>query len=566
VRSGADALCRVLRRRGIGTIFGLPGSQNVVLYEALRRSGFRTVLATHELAAAFMAMGHVRASGRLAPLITIPGPGFTWALTALAEARHDSTALLHLVGAPPTGPRRFQFQELDQAAIAAPIAKACLSVGAGRDVERVVNEGIDIALGGEPGPVVLELDPGALDEPAPERGVSQAPAPSPPGDSVREAARRLGEARRPVLLVGGGCRDAADEVRALAERLRAPVTTTVSGRGIVAEDHDLAMGFDAVRGDVALLSRLLRDSDCVLIVGCKLGASSTVLFRLELAEATAIRVDTSAEVLAAGYPASLSVVADAGAFLRALRGSLPATASAWTGPELARWRAAFRAPSPAVEPRFPDLQPPESATLVRAVRAALPRDGLVVTDSGLHQELVRRHLEVLAPSTLLTPADFQSMGFGLPAAIGAAIACPDRPVVAIIGDGGLAMTGMELLTAVRECANLTVVVLNDGYLNRIRLQQVAQFGRAASVELRNPDFAALASAVGAAYVLLGGAATEAMHEIVAREGVTVAEVLVGDSPAIRRLQARGLFMGPARRAAGARLRNWWRKRRPPVAR
>ncbi|PWB62396.1 MAG: hypothetical protein C3F14_09955, partial [Deltaproteobacteria bacterium] len=178
------------------------------------------------------------------------------------------------------------------------------------------------------------------------------------------------------------------------------------------------------------------------------------------------------------------------------------------------------------------------------------------TDSGLHQGLVRRHFDVLTPRGLILPSDFQSMGYGIPAAIGAKFASPERPVVAVIGDGGFAMSGMELLTAVREKIPLTVVVFNDGRLNLIRLQQFANFGHSESVDLLNPDFEAFAASVGARYSLVDGNAEQVLRDAIGSPHVTLVEVVAGDSAAIRIRQVKGFTRETARRALGPGIARW----------
>jgi acetolactate synthase-1/2/3 large subunit len=187
-----------------------------------------------------------------------------------------------------------------------------------------------------------------------------------------------------------------------------------------------------------------------------------------------------------------------------------------------------------------------------------------VTDSGLHQTLVRRHLEVNSPRGLIAPSDFQSMGFGLPAAIGAKLAAPERAVVAVIGDGGFAMSGMELLTAVRERIAVTLVVFNDGQLNRIRLQQLAQYGHSEGCEVVNPDFEALAGAIGVEYSCCDGDAEGVLRAAILRASPTLVEVVLGDSAAIRLERAKGLARGTARRALRPQTLRWlkaklWRR-------
>ncbi len=552
MRTGAEALCEALEAAGVRHAFGLPGTQDVDLHAALRRSGITFVNTTHELAASFMSGAYFRASGRLAPIFAIAGPGFTHALTGLAEAAQDSAATLLIVGAPPPGPRRFQFQALDQAAMAGPVVKAVVQLDDARLVERETRRAVALALEGEPGPVMLQWTQAALADPAPPSGAGAAEpgpvhAPGPGFEAaVRDAAALLGAAQRPVVMAGQGAMGAATSVAALAERLGAAVVTTTSGRGLLPEDHPLAMAFELARGGLEGLDALLDAADAVLVVGCKLGAASTGDFRLSLPPARLVRVDASREVLDAGYPAAVPVVSRAEEFLPALLRRLgptpPPPGAGWRPEQLDSWRqrlargATGRLPEVAVR----GLEPPTPQALFAALRRALPRHGMVVTDSGEHQELTRRWLDVLSPGGLMVPSDFQSMGFGLPAAIGAALAAPGRPVVAVVGDGAFAMTAMELLTAVRLRLQLVVVVLADGSLNRIRLQQLAAHGRSHGVELLNPGFAAFAEAAGADHELVVGDAEAVFRRALQRPGVTLLEVRLGDSVAVHRSRARGL--------------------------
>ncbi len=202
------------------------------------------------------------------------------------------------------------------------------------------------------------------------------------------------------------------------------------------------------------------------------------------------------------------------------------------------------------EPRFADIPGGTPEAFFRALRRALPRDAIVVTDSGLHQVMTRRYLEVLSPRGLVTPADFQSMGFGVPAAIGAALAEPSRPVVAVVGDGGFLMSAMDLACAAREQVPVVVVVFNDGYLNLIRMQQVRDEGVGSAVRLDTPDLEGLAAAMSVGYGLLEGDVEAAIRAATAGDGPTLLEVRLGDSPAIRRMRGVGLAKRTARRALG----------------
>ena len=307
--NGAAHLCAALELHDVKHVFGVPGSQNLALFEALRKSRIRCVLTTNELAAGFMANGYYRASGRLAPLVTIGGPGFTWALTAVAEALQDSVALLHIVGRTPGSDHRLHLQAIDQRAIATPLVKGTIRIDEPQDIAPELSKAVRLALEGEPGPVLVEWTAHAL-----EGAASSAAASEPPvsraavGADAEEIAERLAQAKRPLLLVGQGAVGAAVLVRELAERLCAPVFSTASGRGILPEDHALALRFDGERGNVATMNELLAISDLVLVLGCKLGFSGTMGFQLKLPSDRIVRVDASADVLNATCAAKTTFV------------------------------------------------------------------------------------------------------------------------------------------------------------------------------------------------------------------------------------------------------------------
>jgi acetolactate synthase-1/2/3 large subunit len=189
----------------------------------------------------------------------------------------------------------------------------------------------------------------------------------------------------------------------------------------------------------------------------------------------------------------------------------------------------------------------------RVLRDQLPDDGVVVTDSGLHQVATRKWYEVRAPRGLILPSDFQSMGFGIPAAIGASLAMSKRKVVAIVGDGGMAMSGLELASAVREGIDLTVVVFNDGHLGQIRLQQLTDYGQAHGTELAAIDFRLLAEAVGASYLAIDGSNLGHLAEALANPGVTVVDLLLEDSPGLKRTRAKSLIKAATRNAVPSSL-------------
>lgn len=538
------------------------------LYEALRRSRLRTIVATHELSAAMMANGYYRASGRAAALATIPGPGFTWALTGLAEAFLDSAAMLHLVGEAAAAPgTRFQLQALDQHAMARPVVKALLQIDDAAQIADAIAQGHALALAGEPGPVQIEIARRALDTRLDAGGVDGLPpAPLANGDHdsarVDEVVGLITAARRCVILAGQGGNGAAADIRRLAETLSAIVVTTTSGRGVVAEDHALSAGFELSGNGAATLNALIDSCDVVLAIGCKFSHNGSRGFRLRIAPEKLIHVDASSQVLEANYPARLAIRADSRAFVIALLASLDAAGvrpEGFGADEVTTWLQRGRAESEyeIVEPRIHGVRSGTAQEFFLALRRAMPRASCLVTDSGLHQVLARRHFRVLHPRGLITPTNLQSMGFGIGAAIGACVADPARPVVALVGDGGLAMSGLELLTAVREHLRLTVIVFVDGAYGLIRVQQLAASGHAHGTEFSGPDCESLAHAIGATHVRLQGDPDAVLGRALESTGVTIVEVRVGDTLPMRWMRAKGV----ARSTVGRTLKSWLRTSR-----
>jgi acetolactate synthase-1/2/3 large subunit len=546
-------LCRTLEAHGSNVVFGVPGTQTVPLFEALRSGGVRTVLTTSELGAGFAALGWARMARRAGIVSAIPGPGLLVGLAAVAEARHDSVPLVLLTGIPAAG-HRFPLQALDQAALAAPVVKAALRAERASDVPGVVARALRLAEAGEPGPVLVELPLEELDDPAP--GSTPTPighAAPDPGD-VAAVAARLAAARRPLILAGLGCAGAPELLLALAERILAPVATTVSGRGIIPEDHPLALAMDPGTEALAALNDVLDQADLILALGCKFTHNGTGGFRLRLPAARLVHVDASPASLGGDYPASLAVAADVPALLSALLAT-PAGdgAGGWDPATLEAARSdAHRRVSEGLDARA-SASGLDLPALFAALRAALPRSACLVTDSGMHQMLVRRHVPILGPDGLLVPADFQSMGFGVPTALGAAIARPDRTVVAVVGDGGFAMTGLELLAAVREAVPLKVLVLSDGRLGLIHRQQVESYGRAHAVELGPFEPGAVALATGTSYRRLRGDPRAGLDEWLAIPGPAVLEVPLRPTAPGRLAELAGAAKSAARGALSPRL-------------
>ncbi len=537
--AAAEAIREALQRCNAGAAFGLPGGPNHALFQRLRGTDPRLIVPTHELAAAFMAGSYGRIDGRPGILLTIPGPGFAFALPGIAEAWQDSAPLLHIVAAAPGGPHaRHRHQALEQNALARAMTKAMFAVSDPARLGETIGAAFETARDGEPGPVIVQLGATAESSP-PAAGLATGGA---------EVWARILAARRPVLMVGQGCARAAQAIRDYVERTGTPVFSSASGRGIVSEASPWCLPYDSLRGGTVHLNALIETADLVVAVGTRLAYNGTGGFELRLPRERLVHVDASAASLDAVYPASATAVMRAEDFF-SLPESLAAQPTGWTRQSLASWRQRIAAVEPTPEPLIADLAPQE---FFAALRAALPEGCLLVTDSGLHQVMARRYYEVRHPFGLFMPTDLQSMGFCLPSALAARLAAPQRAVVALLGDGGMQMSGLELATAVREKLELTAIVFNDGYLNQIRMQQLHDTGRDHGVTLPAVDFQALAAAVGAEYLSCEAGNLAALAQAGRRPGVTLIEVPVADSRAITAVATRSRVKSYVRRALGAR--------------
>ena len=547
--NGAERICATLVALGVRHVFGLPGTQNVTLYEALRTSGLRSVVASDEGAAAFMAAGLARASGTVGVLTTIPGPGFVYALAGIAEARHDSVPLLWLTLRQHDTGQAFQLQRIDQAAMATPVVKQCFLIEHAGDLDETVRRAYRQANTGEPGPVLVEVTAAVLSQHDVTAGAVNVDS-SLPAVDTRELLPLLAESERPLIFAGQGAQGAAAAVQGLAHRLRAPVLCTCSGRGVVPDSDPLAFVKDFSFGMGDVVPPLIERADLILALGCKFTHNGSSGGRLPLPQHKLIRIDSSADVLAANYPARLAIAArveDVLASLDRVQRSHPG----WSEDELAAARERLAAENSmpiAHEPLIDGTVERHVSEFFGALSRTAGAHAVYTADAGLHQALTRKYARVLRPRGLLCPTDFQSMGFGLPGAIGAVLAQPDACVFACIGDGGLAQTAGELLTAVREGLDLVVVVFNDAALGLIRRQQLENFGYVSGVTLHSPNCAALAEAVGCSYFPVTGELDALAREVVRTPGVRLVELQLRDPASLQWTQLKSIVRHRARGA------------------
>ena len=494
--TGADILVRRLKEHGVKHIFGYPGGQLTPIYDALyREGGIRHILARDEQAAAFMADGYARATGQPGVCLAVCGPGVFNAATPLATAFTDSIPVLLISGQIPSagrGLRSGYYHENDQ-------LEACKTFTKHRarpiDVQRIVSqldEAFQVMLRGRTGPALYEIPLDIQRQEVKDTQVLPAiPARAPPQPSSEEIGslvRLVAGWKKPLLLTGGGVisAEATDQLTQLADRLGAPVFHTLMGKGAISSSHRLHAGLPWRRAtsDVtnmdSFFSPLFKEADGLLAIGCRFTQASTGSFGLKV-PASLAQIDIDAQEIGRHYPVTLGICADAKKALEALLSALPGQP-----------RTPWTLPQPPAEPwRLPGID------LVGPMRQVLPRDAVVVADITRLSYILLAEFPVYQPRTFLHPAGFVSMGFGIPAALGAKAAFPDRAVVAVVGDGCFLMSGMELATAVQEKLPIVVILINDSCLTLIKSIQERRYEkRFLGVDLRNPDFGLFAKSFG----------------------------------------------------------------------
>jgi thiamine pyrophosphate-dependent acetolactate synthase large subunit-like protein len=488
-RNGGAAVVETLAAHGVDTVFGIPGTHNLELYRHLAANGIRPVTPRHEQGAGYAAEGYARVGGRPGVVLTTSGPGLTNAMTAAATAYAESQPMLVLSPGVPTGTEGADLGRLHEtkgaSAAMGHLVRWSRRVASPEEAADTVTEAFAAFRGTRPRPVHVEIPLDVLEQPwggSPWVGAVTA-APAPDAADVRRAATLLAGARRPLVIAGGGAVDAAAEVRALAEALGAPVATTVNGKGVLDEAHPLSVGA-AVR--LRALQKAAADSDALVVVGSELGDSD--LWEGRITAETVIRCDIEPGQLHKNCRADVGLLGDAATTLRALLAALPERVPASVGAR--ELRDACRAEARADAGTYEGIN--------AAVRAALPAGGVLAGDSSQVTYLGSVHFfDVPAPRRFCYTPGYATLGYGLPAAIGAALARPDEPVAVLLGDGAFLFSVQELATAVDLRLPLPIVVVDNGGYREIRDQQEGRGIRPVGVDLPVPDLAALARAFGA---------------------------------------------------------------------
>ncbi|EMP9725410.1 TPA: acetolactate synthase large subunit [Enterobacter cloacae] len=468
--TGAQLIVHLLERQGITTVAGIPGGTVLPLYDALSQSTqIRHVLARHEQGAGFIAQGMARTQGKPAVCMACSGPGATNLVTAIADARLDSIPLICITGQVPSSMIGTDaFQEVDTYGISIPITKHNYLVRDIAELPQVISDAFRIAQSGRPGPVWIdipkdvqtaEIEIDVLPEPG-----ERAPAPEFSAESVRDAAAMINAAKRPVLYLGGGAINAADEIRQFAEKANLPTTMTLMALGMLPKAHPLSLGMLGMHG-ARSTNYILQEADLLIVMGARFDDRAIGKTEQFCPNAKIIHVDIDRAELGKIKQPHVAIQGDVADVLAQLIPQTDAT-------DRADWRQMVAD----LQREFPGAIPTEGDPLshyglINAVAACVDDSAIITTDVGQHQMWTAQAYPLNRPRQWLTSGGLGTMGFGLPAAVGAALANPDRKVICFSGDGSLMMNIQEMATAAENQLNVKIILMNNEALGLVHQQQ-----------------------------------------------------------------------------------------------
>jgi acetolactate synthase-1/2/3 large subunit len=533
-----DAIIECLKAEGVDTVFGIPGGANLPTYDALYDGKVRHVLCRHEQGAGHAAEGYAKACGKVGVALATSGPGATNLVTPIADAMMDSVPTVFITGQVRTDLIGTDgFQEADVTGITMPIVKHSLMIQDPRDIPEAIHEAFHVARSGRPGPVLVDIP----------QDLSRAEINYEPVDSlelpgyqpttegnarqIKLAAKAMANARRPVLYTGGGVinADAAEELRELCLSDRFPVTSTVMGLGAFPAPHDQWLGMLGMHG-TRTANYAMDEADLIVAIGARFDDRITGKLSEFAPRAKFVHIDIDPAEISKNVPAHIPIVGDAKRILPRLTREYRALET--DSSRLDGWWERIRAWQERHPLRYEDSDDSEIKPqyMVQALYEATGGDAIVTSDVGQHQMWTAQYYHFPQPRRWINSGGLGTMGFGLPSALGAKVACPDQTVVCVAGDGSLQMTSQELATCVTEDIPVKTFIMNNGYLGMVRQwQELFWDRRYSAVDMgTTPDWVKLAEAYGA----VGMRATEKetlveqMREALATDGPVVMDVAV----------------------------------------
>jgi acetolactate synthase-1/2/3 large subunit len=531
-----DALMECLKAEGVDVVFGLPGGANLPTYDAFYDAGIRHILVRHEAGGGHAAEGYAKATGRVGVSLGTSGPGATNLVTPICDAMMDSVPVVFLTGQVRTELLGTDgFQEADTIGITMPIVKHSFMIQHPLEIPRSIHEAFHIARTGRPGPVVVDIP----------QDLSRADIPYEPVDDVhlpgyqpttegnqkqiRLAAKALANSRRPVIYAGGGSVGASAELTEFATSDRFPVTCTIMGLGAFPAPHAQWLGMLGMHG-LRAANYAIDEADLVVAVGARFDDRITGKLSEFAPRAKFIHIDVDPAEISKNVAAHIPIVGDAKNILARLTAEYRALAAEPS--RLEEWWSRIhtwqeRHPLHYVDSEDAEIKP---QYMVQALYEATGGDAIVTSDVGQHQMWTAQYYNFPQPRRWINSGGLGTMGFGLPAAMGAKVGCPDQTVVCIAGDGSVQMNMQELATCAQEGIDIKVFIMNNGYLGMVRQWQELFWDRRYSqVDMgRFPDFVKLADAYGATGVRLEDKRTlvKDMRDAIATDGPVLVDVRV----------------------------------------
>jgi acetolactate synthase-1/2/3 large subunit len=533
-----DALMECLKAEGVDVVFGLPGGANLPTYDAFYDAGIRHILVRHEAGGGHAAEGYAKATGKVGVALATSGPGATNLVTPICDAMMDSVPVVFITGQVRTELLGTDgFQEADTIGITMPVVKHSFMIQHPLEIPRSIHEAFHIARTGRPGPVVVDIPQDLSRADIPYEPVSDVRLPgyqpTTEGNQkqIRIAAKALANARRPIIYAGGGVisADAAAELTELATADRFPVTCTVMGLGAFPAPHEHWLGMLGMHGTRAA-NYAMDEADLICAIGARFDDRVTGKLSEFAPRAKFIHIDVDPAEISKNVPAHIPIVGDARNILPRLTAEYRALAA--DPGRLEEWWSRIRVWQERHPLRYEDSIDAEIKPqyMIQALYEATGGDAIVTSDVGQHQMWAAQYFHFAQPRRWINSGGLGTMGFGLPAAMGAKVGCPDQTVVCVAGDGSVQMNIQELATCTQEGIAIKVFIMNNGYLGMVRQwQELFWDKRYSQVEMGQwPDFVKLAEAYGATGLRFEDKRTlvSDMKEALALDGPVLVDVRV----------------------------------------
>ena len=499
---GGEAILKALKNQGVDTIFGYPGGQVIPFYDMLYDAELNHILVRHEQCAAHAAEGYARASGKVGVCLTTSGPGATNLVTGIANAYMDSSPIIAITGQVPSHLiGNDAFQEADIIGITMPITKHAYQIKDANHIPSIIKSAFEISASGRPGPIIVDV-PKEVQEAELSDYIEDAiktPGYNPTlkgnKNQIKKVVKMIKQAKKPIILAGGGViiANAEEELKHFAELINAPVCTTLMGKGAINENEELAIGMLGMHGrEVA--NQSVNKCDLLIAIGCRFSDRTTGKLEEFIPNSKVIHIDIDPAEIGKNVDVDIPVVGDAKIILSSINKELEGYSNSQSN-----WLDRIIKFKKSAIPRVSyDDVPLKPQQVIKEIAQAITEDTIVTTDVGLHQMWAAHFLDIAKPRKFISSGGLGTMGFGFPAAIGAKVACPENPVVSIVGDGGFLMVAQELATIKEHDIPVIIPILNNRKLGMVyQWQNLLYNKRLSHTDLGNsPDFVKLAESFG----------------------------------------------------------------------